>query len=125
MGLFNFKKKNGFKAIKAMVTPDDDLEHLTKEGDLPWGWHTHTKEFTDKIKNEFTFFLNNWIEARKKSPKEHYAALKSFVMYLEDLERLCKSKGECFEFWFYEILASADYIDKRKKELKHLEEVIH
>ena len=39
---------------------------------------------------------------------------------LEDAEKLCKSKGECFEFWFYEIIASKDYISKRKQELNEL-----
>jgi hypothetical protein len=97
-----------------------DFEHLTKEGDLPWGWYTHTKEFTNKINNEYSYFLNMWLESRTKSPLEKYSALKSFVVYLEDTERLCKSKGECFEFWFYETLASKDYIEKRKIELDQL-----
>ena len=127
-GLVNFIKsklktpsdENVLKALKALSTPDDDLEHLTAEGELPWGWHTHTKEFTDKINNEYSYFLNVWIEARNKSPMELYAALKSFVMYLEDLERICKSKGECFEFWFYNILTTEDYLEKRKKELDEL-----
>ena len=151
MGLFDFKKKKGFKeendqnilsiaglvkfiksnlskptdenvvkALKALATQDDDLEHLTKDGELPWGWHTHTKDFTDKIKNEYSYFLNMYIESRTKSPQEKYSALKSFVLYLEDAEKLCKSKGECFEFWFYEILTSRNYIPKLKEELNRL-----
>ncbi len=127
-GLVNFIKsklekpsdKNVLKALKALSTPADDLEHLTEDGELPWGWHTHAKEFTDKIKNEYSYFLNIWIEARNKSPRELYAALKSFVMYLEDLERICKSKGECFEFWLHEILTGKGYVEKRKKELEEL-----
>jgi len=61
-----------------------------------------------------------WLESRNKSPKEQYSALKSFVLYLEDAERLCKSKGECFEWWFYELIASKEYIDQRKNELNEL-----
>lgn len=97
-----------------------DFEHLTKEGDLPWGWHTHTKEFTNKINNEYSYFLNRWLESRTKSPLEQYSALKSFVLYLEDVEKLCASKGECFELWFYDCLTSKDYIQKRKNELNEL-----
>lgn len=121
MGLFNFKKKKDIKIVfKAPSTPDIDLKHLTKEGELPWGWVTHNKEFTDKISNEFSYFLNKCIESRAKSPKEQYPALKSLVLYLEDVEKLCKSKGECFEFWFYEILTSRDYLTNSKKQLEHL-----
>lgn len=105
---------------KSIENSKADFEHLTAEGELPWGWIMRNKEFTDKINSEFSYFLNMWLDARKKSQKELYSALKSFVLYLEDTEKLCKSKGECFEFWFYEILASKDYIQQRKEELNNL-----
>jgi hypothetical protein len=121
MGLFNFKKKKDIKIVfKAPSTPDIDLKHLTKEGELPWGWVTHNKEFTGKINSEYSYFLHMWLDSRNKSPKERYQALKSFVLYLEDVEKLCKSKGECFEFWFYKLIASKDYIEQRKSELTEL-----
>lgn len=126
MGLFDFKKKKDFKnenvlkILKALATPADDLEHLTKEGELPWGWHTHSKEFTDKINKEYSCFLDIYINSKSKSPMEKHSALKSFVLYLEDVEKLCKSKGECFEFWFYEILTSRDYLQNLKEELRYL-----
>lgn len=113
-------QENISKVLDRVAKPDDDLDHLTKDGDLPWGWHTYTKEFTGKIGNEYSHFLNMWLESRSKSPKEQYSALKSFVLYLEDAEKLCKAKGECFEFWFYNDLTSLDYIQKRKSELEEL-----
>ncbi len=145
MGLFDFKKKkdqnilssdglvnfiksnlkkpteeNVLKALKALATPATDLDHLTEEGELPWGWHTHTKEFTEKIKKEYSVFLNLYIESSEKAPRIRCSALKSLVLYLEDVEKLCKSKGECYEFWFYEILTSRDYLPNLKEELKRL-----
>lgn len=116
----NPSEKKVLKVIDALAKPDDDLEHLTPEGELPWGWHTHNKDFIEKIGTEYTYFLNMWLDARKKSPRELYPALKSFVMYLEDAEKLCKSKGECFEFYFCEILTSKDYFQKRRQELEDL-----
>lgn len=148
MGLFNSKKKkntkdegllgfikknlkdpsdeNVLKALEAIAKPDDDLDHLTPEGELPWGWLSHTKEFRGTIENEYSYFLNNWISSRQKDvdPLRKYEALKSFVLYLEDVEKLCKSKGECFEFWFDEILTSPGYLEKRKQELHALENEI-
>ena len=87
-------------------------------------WPLSTLRLTSKNDKELIDFaelvLNKWIDSRKKSPKELYNALKSFVTYLEDVEYLCKSKGECYEFWFREILTTPDYITKRKNELNEL-----
>ena len=113
MKIFNFKKKN-------TTQPNIPDETLTEEGDLPFGWTYRNREFVSKVQSEYSHFLNNWIDSRTKSPKEQYAALKSFVLYLEDAEKLCKSKGECFEVWFYDLIASKEYIEKRKSELDDL-----
>ena len=99
---------------------DECLDRLDEDGDLPFGWFTKNKEFTDKIESEYSYFLHLWIDAQKKPPRELYAALKSFVLFLEGAEKLCVSKGECFEFWWYEIIASKEYIGLRKKELQEL-----
>lgn len=134
MGLFDFlnikktKKESNQTALPGRVSvdvdiiapPDKDLEHLTKDGELPWGWHTHAKDFTDRIGSEYSYFFALWLESKNKSPLEHYSALKSFVMYLDDAEQLCKTTGECHEFWFYNCIASKEYIEKRKIELEEL-----
>lgn len=135
MGLFDFLKKyikrnvdtTKFDIVvktgaKPASKPPVDMEHLTDEGELPFGWVWHNREFTNKINGEYSYFLNLWLDARKKSPKELYPVLKSFILYLEDAEKLCISKGECFEVWFYGLIASKDYIQKRKTELKELTE---
>ncbi len=117
MGFFDFLKK---KEPVAKNYEGERFDQLTKEGELPWGWVAHNKSFTNKIESEYSYFLNMWLESRKKSPIEEYSALKSFVTYLHDVEKLCKAKGECFEFWFYNILVTKDYIAKRQKELDAL-----
>lgn len=125
MGFFDFLKKKG-QPPKASTTHTEvnsfgeRYDKLTSDGELPWGWTLHNKEFTEKIGSEYSYFLNMWLDARSKAPKELYPALKSFVLYLEDAESLCKAKGECFEYWYYEILTSRDYLEKRKEELKEL-----
>lgn len=128
MGLFDFLKKKGVLA-KTPQAPKIEtnsfgecLDRLTPEGELPWGWVSKNIEFTNKINGEYSYFLNMWLEARNKSPLEQYSALKSFVLYLDDAGKLCESKGECFEVWFYECLTSKDYIEKRKGELEELTE---
>lgn len=127
MGIFDFLKKKAAPEKHSPIAKKagtnsfgERFDKLTAEGDLPFGWVYHHKEFTEKIGGEYTYFLNNWLETHDKSPKEQYQALKSFVLYLEDAEKLCKIKGECFEFWFYNYLSTKDYIAKRKAELEEL-----
>lgn len=123
MSLLNLfkKEKTTQKESETFTTePIKDLDHLNENGELPWGWLYKNKAFTDKINNEYSYFLDMWLNTRNMSPKEHYPALKSFVLYLEDSEKICKAQGECFEFWFYELIASKDYIAERKKELDEL-----
>ena len=127
MGLFDFLKKKSpvqkqpARAARAKTNSfGEPLDRLGKDGELPFGWIAYHQEFTNKIGKEYTHFLNMWLDSRKKSPIEQYSALKSFVLYLEDAGKLCESKGECFEFWYYHILASKDYIEKRRSELEKL-----
>ena len=120
MGLLDFMKKKS--PAPQQAAPGD---RLTPDGELPFGWVTKNKDFCDRISDEYSYFLNTWLNTRKKSAKEQYQALKSFILYLEDLERLCGSKGECFEFWFREILTSENYIAMRKEELEKLHSKIN
>lgn len=106
---------------KEAVPAPERLEN----GELPWGWVTRNKEFCDRINGEYSHFLSAWVRSRNKTPMEHYSALKSFVVYLEDVEKLCKLKGECFDFWFHEILTGKGYVEKRKKELEELQAILN
>ena len=120
MGLFDFMKKKSIPTKNETNSFGESFDKLTEAGELPFGWVYRNKNFVDKINREYSVFLNIWLESKNKSPMQRYSALKSFVLYLEDVEKICISKGECFEFWFYEILASKDYIQMRKDELREL-----
>ena len=113
-------KKKEKQKQKQEQKQEPEQEHLIN-GELPFGWTYRNKDFVEQIQNEYKYFMDCWLEAKIET-KEKYGALKSYIMYLEDVEKLCKTKGECFEYWFYEILASPDYIEKRKKELEALQE---
>ena len=113
MGLFDLLRKKPQQNTVA-------VECLDENGELPFGWIYRNKDFIEKIQNEYSYFMEMWLDSKKKSPIEYRNALKSFVVYLEDVQRLCKSKGECFEFWYYEILTSPDYLEKRRQELNEL-----
>ena len=130
MGFIDFlKKKTAVKQDQptAKAEPQAEMnnfgerwDELTKDGDLPTGWLYRNKSFVDQAEADYSHFLNWWLDSRNKSPREQYPTLKSFVLFLEGMERECKRKGVCFEFWFHELIASTDYIEKRKSELHDL-----
>lgn len=147
MGLFDFlKKKRIIKQIEStndlgtmakalaesgiISVPKDkyhntfgqSLDHLDEDGELPFGWVYHNKEFTDKILFEFSHFLNSWIEVRGKDVSKEYAALKSLVLYIKDAKNLCDSKTECFSKWFSDCIADQKYLEVREADLKYIEE---
>ena len=119
MSLFSAKRKPDPKTNAL----GESLDCLTEEGDLPFGWFTATKSFTDKVKNEYNTFLSAWIASRRGTPLDQYCALKSFVVYMNDIKLLCESKGECFVYWRDELFTDG-YLDERSKELTDIKQNI-
>lgn len=101
----------------------ESLDKLV-DGDLPWGWVAHKQNFTEPIAKKYKCLLNLWVDARNGSPQELYSALKDFVLYMEDIEKLCKSKGECYELWFNEYLTGKGYLKMRQQELDYLSKTV-
>ena len=121
MGLFDvFKKRKQVEPApkdKFHNSLGEDMRHLTSDGDLPWGWYTANADLTGRIETEYNYFFNAWYESRDKSPRETYAALKSFVLYMNDAKKLCHDMGECFEYWL-----DVCFTDERTDELNYLEQ---
>ncbi len=109
-----------YMKIHNVNTLGESLDKLI-DGELPFGWVAHYKEFTDKVQAEYNTFLEAWWAVSGKHPRQEYAALKSLVIYHEDIQKLCCKKGECFEFWCKEILIGKNMYDKRKDDLAKLE----
>lgn len=101
----------------------DDLEHLTPKGDIPWGWYSANVEFTSKTETERRYFSDMLSDNKKEgNPYKIRDSLLSLVQYLEDCKKLYKSKGEVFELWFNDVIADQKYIDGLKFELNELDE---
>jgi hypothetical protein len=115
MGLFGLLK-NG----KRSAYHSEDLNHLNSDGELPWGWHTANKAFTQKIESEYKLFFNAWLDSTKQSDLKQYAALKSLVLFMNDVKALCQKKGECFVYW-RDTLFDDKYLLQQTKLLHQLE----
>ena len=61
-----------------------------------------------------------WLNSREEEPKKQYATLKSLMLYVNDAQKACKEKGECYEFWFNNIVVSDMWIQDRNNELQNL-----
>lgn len=123
-GLFGKKKKKRTvtikKASKTKVT-SERMDRLTSKGDLPYGWSYANREFTGRIQKEYTHFVNAYYASKKKGLLQEYAALKSLIIYMEDVKKLCHRKGECFAYWASCMVANPKQIAEYKAQLKRLE----
>lgn len=113
-------EENVLKAVQAIAKPANYLEHLDPDGGLPWGWHTANSKFTDKIRAEYNSFFRKWLGSRNANPATQYAEIKSFVLYMQDVKKLCASKGECFNYWRDELFTD-EYLEARTKEMEYIE----
>lgn len=100
--------------------PHVDLEHLTPKGELPDGWYHANHDFTETISEEYRYFFEEWQKAQKEGAKKEYIALKSLVIFMEDIKQLCATKGECFAFWASISVAVPEDIAKKKERLQYM-----
>lgn len=126
--VYKAKKPNATEAdvlnfVKQLAEPEENQNHLTDDGDLPWGWHTvHAKE-VGKISGEYRKKWKIWYDSREKSPAEYLPALEQFVNCMISIKKQCAAKGECFNYWRDELFTD-DYLKKRTDELDALERLL-
>ena len=125
MGLFGlFGKENHSTTVKKSSKTnsfDERMDRLTRKGDLPYGWPYANRAFTSKIEKEYSHFTDAYFKSKKKGMLQEYAALKSLIIYMEDVQKLCKRKGECFALWSTFVVANPKDIAEHKERLKSLE----
>lgn len=113
MGLFGKKKRTPITRPRTNSV-GENLNHLTPEGDLPFGWMAYNKEIIQQMESELSVFRKAVNDA--KEPLDEYAALKSFLLFLKDgkahYTRINECAGKYFEIY---ICDSVEAKDKRKR----------
>lgn len=101
-----------------------DITHLTEDGELPWGWIYANRDFIEPIQKQYDYFLHEYINAKKqeKGIRAVRSALKSFIVYMEDVERICASKGECFVEWSKLSICNEASMESYRNDLKKIED---
>ena len=105
--------------ITKLSEPEEDQDHLTPEGDFPWGWRTAHEKETKRYEAKYKKMWSAWYESRYSSPNTQLEALEAFVSYMVRTKKLFEKKGECFNYW-REDLFTDDYLKKLSKELDDL-----
>jgi hypothetical protein len=120
MGLFSRKKTTKeVIASKRVNYAGESMDRLDASGNLPFGWVTHNQNFVNMIEADLQPFRAAIIEA--KTDIEKYAALKSFVLFLDDGKKHYYEVNECVGKYFEEYIIDSCEAEQRKKEFAKIE----
>ena len=111
LGLFGKKKRTNSVGEK--------LDRLTPEGELPFGWMVYNQDLIDQMETELETFRKAINEAH--DPLEKYAALKSYLLYLEDGKKHYSAINECAGKYFAEYICDSAESEGNLKWFKKLE----
>lgn len=120
--------KNVLKAITAIAAPDADQEHLTSDGELPWGWLSrNTPTLKAKYEDKMVAIA---VSLNRLTLDEKKAQLKKLIALYNEFKEFCYSKDECFAKYFSDMWEHChnsrckdfEYIASFEAELKNIEE---
>lgn len=119
MGLFLF-----YRNKSEIKVPTSKVENPEEERMFPSGWHYENRHFTKEIENQYNYFLNEYISAKKqeKGIRTVRSALESFIVYMEDVERICAKKGEYFVKWSKLSICNEASMEHYRNDLKKIED---
>lgn len=114
MGLF-FKKKTTLEILQEKRTNcvGESMDRLDANGNLPFGWVVHNQNYVQQIENDLQPFRQAILDA--KTDVEKYAALKSFVLFLEDGKKHYSEMGECIGKYFEEYICDSEETKQRRE----------
>jgi uncharacterized membrane protein len=119
MGLFLFHRNKSEIKVPTAKTENQEEERM-----FPPGWHYENKHFVKEIEDHFHYFQDEYISAKKeeKGILAVRSALTSFIVYMEDVEKICASKGETFVKWSKLSICNEANMEYYRNELKKIED---
>lgn len=119
MGIFKKEKSSrDIIASKRTNFAGESMDKLDQKGELPFGWVVHNRKYVDMIEKDLEPFRQKIREA--KTDIEKYAALKSFVLFLQDGMVHYAKMGECVGKYFEEYICKSDEAKQRTKSYKEI-----
>ena len=100
----------------------ESMDKLDKDGELPFGWVVHNKKYVDMIENDMQPFRQAINDA--KTEIEKYAALKSYLIFLEDGKKHYNEINECVGKYFIEYICESMEAEQYEKDFKKVEALL-
>lgn len=132
-GLYDYIKKHtvnptkkGVKnTVKTLRESDTDFEHLTAEGELPFGWHTRHKYIVEPYENAMVQMATN---LKGVKGYDRIRQIEGLIVHYYNFKNFCYSKNECFVKYFQNSWEHChnsrckdfEYIEPYEKELEEL-----
>ena len=110
MGLFKKKRTNSV---------GENIDRLTPEGELPFGWMTYNKEIIKQMDDQWLVFRTAIDDA--KDPVKKYAAMKSYIIFLADGRKHYTKINACAGKYFDEYYCDTPYSNNIFKQFRELE----
>ena len=119
MGLFDFFKPKKKEPVVQVASKNPEEEMM-----FPSGFFYENRHFLKEIEDHFRYFQGEYISAKKqeKGIRAVRDALKSFIVYMEDVERICASKGEAFVKWSKLKVCNPASMEDYRNDLKKIED---
>lgn len=119
MGLFKRKATKEKLAAKKVNCVGERTDKLDAEGNLPFGWVFHNQKYVKMIEKDLKPYRKAILDA--KTDAEKYAALKSFVSFLDKGEKRYNKINKCVGKYFEEHIRGSVEAKQRLAELKAIE----
>lgn len=95
--LKNPTDENVLKVVQAIAKPDADQEHLTKDGELPWGWLNQNKPIIKPYEDKMVQMA---IDLKNYNGKDRIRPLEELIAFYADFKSFCYQKNECYKKYF-------------------------
>lgn len=93
--------------ITKLAEPEEDQDHLTPEGELPWGWVHYYQQFTGQQEKKID---TKWKSVYSASTtREKLEAYEKYFGTVARVGAVCKKTGECHYKWFCEYILDSDW----------------
>lgn len=113
-GVINEKVEKGKNSI------GEDLQRLTQNGELPFGWVAYYKDFVNEQNQKIDTLWKDVYTATSTTKK-----LEAYRKYFDEISHiavLCKESGECHFKWFCENIIETQWYNKQFAEYRKLKQ---
>ena len=108
------------KVEKGKNSFGEDLQRLTPNGELPFGWVAYYKDFVDEQNQKIDALWRDVYTATTTTKK-----IEAYRKYFDEISHiavLCKESGECHFKWFCENIIETQWYNKQFAEYQELKQ---